>query len=283
MSAQGHPILIGCSGWSYPDWQGPFYPPALEAPDYLEYYADRFPVVEVDSTFYRPPTSRMVRTWRDRTPESFQFALKVPRVITHVKQLRDCREEVDGFVASIEPLGAKLSCALLQLGYFNREAFRAVDEFLEVLGDFLATWPHPAVPLAVEIRNPRWVGPELANLLRTHQTCLTLTEQSWMPSPKQIAGRIDPVTGPLAFVRLLGDRQGIERITTTWDRCVLDRSAELADTAEVVRTLARRVPVLVFANNHYAGHSPETARQFRTVLGLPEPIPPQRPRMTLFD
>jgi len=114
MSVPEHPILIGCSGWSYPDWEGPFYPAGMAAGDYLEWYADRFPIVEVDSTFYRPPTPRMVRGWRDRTPDGFKFALKVPQAITHQKQLRDCAEEVDGFVSSIEPLGSKLYCALLQ-------------------------------------------------------------------------------------------------------------------------------------------------------------------------
>ena len=104
-----------------------------------------------------------------------------------------------------------------------------------------------------------------------------------MPTPRQVAERIDPVTGPLAFVRLLGDRQAIERVTSTWDRVVIDRSDELAETAGVLRELSARVPVYVFANNHYAGHSPETARQLRALLQIPEPVPPERPRRTLFD
>jgi uncharacterized protein YecE (DUF72 family) len=283
MSEQSHLILIGCSGWSYPDWEGVFYPEGMEAGDYLEWYADRFPIVEVDSTFYRPPTARMVRAWRDRTPRDFQFALKVPKAITHEKQLRDCAEEVEGFVTSILPLGAKVFCALLQMGYFNRGAFGSLDEFLEVLDAFLAGWPRQRVPLAVEIRNPRWVGPELAQVLRTHDTALTLTEQKWMPNPAQVAERIDPITGPFAFVRLIGDREAIEKIATTWDKVVVDRSAELAETARVIEGLARRVPVAVFANNHYAGHSPATVRDLRRLLGQPDPVPPERPRTTLFD
>ena len=86
MSEQSHPILIGCSGWSYPDWEGAFYPEGMRAGEYLEYYADRFPIVEVDSTFYRVPTPSMVRGWRDRTPEDFQFAPKVAgRIPTFAK------------------------------------------------------------------------------------------------------------------------------------------------------------------------------------------------------
>ncbi len=283
MSDPKNPILIGCSGWSYPDWVGPFYPDGMEAGDFLAWYADRFPIVEVDSTFYRSPSAGMVRGWRDRTPRDFKFALKVPKVISHEKGLKDCQGEVDRFVSSIVGLGDKLMVALLQLGYFNRGAFSSLDDFLDVLDPFLASWPHDQVPLALETRNPRWVGPELVEVLKSHNTALTLTEQSWMPRPAKIVEALDPVTGPLGFVRLLGDREGIEKIATTWDKIVVDRSAELAETAGVIETMAERVPVVVFVNNHYAGHSPETARHLRQRLGQPEPTPPARPRTTLFD
>jgi uncharacterized protein YecE (DUF72 family) len=283
MSEQPHPIQIGSSGWSYPDWEGVFYPEGMPAGDYLEYYADRFPIVEVDSTFYRVPTARMVRSWRDRTPEGFRFALKVPQAITHRKQLRDCRGEVEEFAASLEPLGAKTFCALLQMGYFNRGAFGSLEEFLDVLDHFLSEWPHRQVPLAVEIRNPRWVGSEYAGVLKRHGVSLVLTEQKWMPTPSQVLDRIDALTGPIGFVRLIGDREAIEKVATTWDKVVVDRSADLAATAEALRTLAARVPVAVFVSNHYAGHSPATLRALRTLLGQPEPVPPVRPRTTLFD
>jgi uncharacterized protein YecE (DUF72 family) len=283
MSTTSHPILIGCSGWSYADWEGVFYPSGMRSVDYLGWYADRFPIVEVDSTFYGAPKASMVRGWRSRTPAGFKFALKVPQVITHHIQLRDCRAEVEEFVSSILPLGTKLACALLQMGYFNKGAFATLADFLVVLDDFLGGWPFDQVPLAVETRNPRWVGPELADVLRKHGAVLTLTEQKWMPSPAKIAATIDPVTGPFAFVRLIGDREGIEKIATTWDRVVVDRSHELAETAEVVRSIAERVPVYVFTNNHYAGHAPATAQDLRARLGLPEPEPPERPRTTLFD
>jgi uncharacterized protein YecE (DUF72 family) len=197
--------------------------------------------------------------------------------------LRDCTKEVEEFVASILPLGEKLHCALLQLGYFNRGAFGSLAEFLQVLDAFLTDWPRQRVPLAVEIRNPRWVGPELAEVLRAHDAALTLAEQKWMPTPAQVAERIDPVTGPFSFVRLIGDRDTIEKMATTWDKIIVDRSAELAESARVIAALAERVPVVVFANNHYAGHAPATARELRSLLGLPEPAPVERPRTTLFE
>ncbi len=283
MSEPANPIWIGCSGWSYPDWSGPFYPEGMAADEYLSWYAGRFPIVEVDSTFYRIPSKGMVRGWRDKTPDAFRFALKVPQVITHQKQLRDCQAEVDAFVAALEPLGSKLTVALLQLGYFNRGAFPSLDAFLAVLDRFLDRWPTREVPLAVEVRNPRWVGPRLAEVLRDHNAALTLTDQTWMPRPVEVAAQVDPVTGPLGFVRLLGDREAIEKITGTWDQVVIDRSADLIATASVIQSMAQQVPVAVFASNHFAGHSPATARELREILQLPEPVPPPRVRTTLFD
>jgi uncharacterized protein YecE (DUF72 family) len=283
MSTTTHPILIGTSGWSYPEWDGAFYPPGMDPADYLGFYADRFPIVEVDSTFYRVPTRRMVQGWRNHTPPGFRFALKVPQVITHKKELRDCGADIDEFAAAVEPLGEKLACALLQLGHFNRDRFAGLDDFLAVLEPFLASWPHEAVPLALETRNPRWIGPELADVLRRHRTALTVTLQKWMPRPSEIMARIDAATGPLSYFRLIGNREAVEKLTTTFDRIVIDKSAELAECARSIEEMARRVPVVVFANNHYAGFAPQTARDLHRLLGVPEIVPPPRPRTTLFD
>lgn len=278
-----HPILLGNDGWNYPDWEGPFYPPGLPAEEYLSYCADRFPIVEVDSTFYRPPAPAVVRGWIRKTPESFRFILKVPRSITHEKALLDCEREADGFIEAIRPLGKRLRGAFLQFGYFNQAAFASLGDFLGRLDPFLARWPHAEIPLAVELRNPRWMVPPLAEVLRDHNTALILTDQSWMPSPAEVAARMDVVTGPFAMFRFLGDRDGIEKITKAWDRVVVDQSAGLAATAEVIRELAGRVPVCAIATNHYAGHSPATVRDLRRLLDIPEPTPPPRQRTTLFD
>jgi uncharacterized protein YecE (DUF72 family) len=105
-----HSISIGTCGWSYKDWSGVFYPEALSAGDYLPFYAERFPIVEVDSTFYRTPSPKMVEGWRDKTPDGFGFGLKVPQVITHEKVLVDCEKERDGFLAAARLLGDKLLC-----------------------------------------------------------------------------------------------------------------------------------------------------------------------------
>ena len=260
-----HPVRVGTCGWSYKEWSGVFYPRGLTPGDYLSYVAQHYPVVEVDSTFYRSPGRKMVEGWRDRTPDAFGFSLKVPQVITHEKLLLDCRAEVSAFLSAARVLGPKLLCCVLQFGYFNQKAFAGLDAFLERLEPFLEAWPKD-VPLAVEVRNKTWVTPQLGDCLRRHKAVWVLTDQSWMPSPLTVVRQVDAVTGPFAYVRLLGDRQAVDALTSTLDHVVIDRTAQLKDDAEAVRQLRERVPVLVFVNNHYAGYAPAIIDQLRPLL-----------------
>jgi uncharacterized protein YecE (DUF72 family) len=260
-----HPVRIGTCGWSYQDWAGVFYPESMASGDFLAYYADRYPVVEVDNTFYRTPSPKMVEAWRDKTPDGFGFCLKVPQVITHEKILTGCDKECDQFLAAARLLGSKLLGCVLQFGYFNKNAFGNLDAFLERLDPFLAAWPAD-VPVAVEIRNKYWANHKLAECLRRHRAVWVLADQSWMPAPLSLVQRLDPVTGPFAYVRLLGDRAEVEAHTKKFDHVVVDRSEQLRLNAEAIRLLRGRVPVVVFVNNHFAGYAPETIRQLEREL-----------------
>jgi len=259
------PVHIGTCGWSYKEWVGPFYPKGTAAGDFLSSYAEHFTVVEVDSTFYRSPSTKMVQGWRDRTPAGFGFSLKVPQSITHENVLLDCRAEVEAFVAAARLLGDKLLCCLLQFGYFNRSAFPDRDAFLERLDAFLAAWPRD-VPVAVEIRNKGWISEPFADCLRRHRTAWALADQDWMPSPLGTVKKLDTVTGPFGYVRLLGDRAAVEKQTKLFDHIVVDRSAQMQADAEAIRLLSGRVPVVVFVNNHFAGYAPASIRELQAML-----------------
>ena len=83
-------LLAGTSGFSYKEWVGEFYPEKLPAKAMLEHYATRLPIVEINNTFYRMPNAAAIQGWRAQVPDSFRFAIKVPRRISHLKRLRDC-------------------------------------------------------------------------------------------------------------------------------------------------------------------------------------------------
>jgi len=206
----------------------------------------------------------MVQGWAERTPKRFRFALKAPSEITHRKILVDSAEVMETFLSALEPLGEKTLCVLLQFGYFNRATFRSAKPFFERLNGFLTEYADH-VPLAVEIRNKNWLTDAYFDLLRSHKAAAALVEHAWLPPINHVIERHDVVTGPFSYVRLIGDRKGIEEITRTWDRVVLDRSAELGRVARAIRQIAQRVPVYTFVNNHYAGHGPESCRQLRAA------------------
>ena len=163
------------------------------------------------------------------------------------------------------PLGAKLKCVLLQFGYFNRQTFSTAAPFFERLTAFFTKYA-ARMPLACEIRNKNWLGADYFELLRTHRVSAALVEHAWLPPINALAEEFDVGTGPLVYVRLIGDREGIEKITQTWGAVVVDRSDDLRRIAQALRRIASRAEVLVFINNHYAGHGPATCRLMREYL-----------------
>ena len=106
---------LGCSGWSYDGWKGPFYPEDLDNRYWLLYYSQIFDFVEIDSTFYRIPSKIMVNNWNKRTPDHFKFAVKFPKVITHEKRLKDVGKDIEQFYDALEPLYDKILVFLMQL------------------------------------------------------------------------------------------------------------------------------------------------------------------------
>jgi uncharacterized protein YecE (DUF72 family) len=253
-------LYIGTSAFTAAGWEGSFYPKGLKPADFLTFYATKFDSVEVDSTFYRTPAATTVTGWNRKTPGHFIFAVKVPQEITHEKILVDCDAELKEFVKVMDLLGDKLGPMLLQFPYFNRGVFAVGAQFLARLKPFLKILPK-GHKFALEIRNKNWLDATFAELLRDHGVALELQDQSWMPMPWQL--NFDQITADWTYVRWLGDRKGIEKLTKTWDKTIVDRKPQLASWVDYLQPIKRRgVTVYAYANNHYAGHGPATVAQF---------------------
>ena len=107
---------------------------------------------------------------------------------------------------------------------------------------------------ALEIRNKEWLSVEFFDLLRAHKIAYALIDQAWMPRPSEIFEKFDPITADFTYIRLLGDRKGIEKQTETWDKIIVDGSRELMGWVNVCqRTIRRGVSTYVYVNNQYAG------------------------------
>jgi uncharacterized protein YecE (DUF72 family) len=256
-------LLLGTSSFTADGWLGSFYPPGTQTRNFLSYYATQFKTVEIDSTYYGTPSTSTVMNWYERTPPDFIFAAKVPQVVTHDKVLKDCEAEFDEFIERMYLLNEKLGPLLLQFPWFNKYQIQA-DEFFCRLHLFLKRVKDlPTVRLVVEIRNRAWQDKRLTDLLREHNVALALTDLSNMPRPWEMKDGLDLVTTDFVYVRWLGDRKGIEALTTTWDKTVIDRTDDLRNWAELFRRfLGRNLKVYAYANNHYAGHGPGTVKLF---------------------
>jgi len=258
-------LRIGTSAFTAAGWPGTFYPEGLPEREYLTYYATKFNAVEVDSTFYRTPSNATVQGWDRKTPPGFLFAAKVPQVITHEKVLVDCDQEFKEFVTTMDLLGEKLGPLSLQFGYFNKKAFVGVNDFLARLRPFLKKLPK-GHRFAVEIRNKNWLVPQFVETLRDRGVALALIDQAWMPRPALWFEKFDPITADFTYVRWLGDRKGIEEQTKTWNKIIVDRRADLSEWAEILGKLhKRKIQILAFANNHYAGYGPGTVEMFKEL------------------
>ncbi|MEA2426196.1 MAG: hypothetical protein QOH13_2606 [Thermoleophilaceae bacterium] len=161
-------VLIGCSGWNYADWRGPFYPErGCPTSRWLEFYAREFPTVEINSTFYRLASRNAVARWLTQTPEDFVFAPKISRYITHMKRLTDMEQAVDRFYERIEPLAEspKLGPVLWQLP----ENFHRNDERLANALDHLPPGRH-----AFEFRHASWFDDTVLAMLRDRDVALVI-------------------------------------------------------------------------------------------------------------
>jgi uncharacterized protein YecE (DUF72 family) len=258
-------IHIGTSAFTAVGWEGTFYPKNLKPADYLSHYAQHFDCVEVDSTFYHAPALTTVQGWYAKTPPGFLFAAKVPQTITHEKALVDCKDELNNFLKTMGALGEKLGPLLFQFPFFDRAKFKSGGEFIAHLREFLKTLPTD-YRFAVEVRNKSWMDARLAECLRERGVALALVDRAWMPRPRELFEKFDPITADFTYIRWLGDRKGIEERTKTWDRAIVDRREELREWAEICeRVVKRRIQIFAFANNHYAGHAPATVEMFRDI------------------
>jgi uncharacterized protein YecE (DUF72 family) len=120
--------------------------------------------------------------------------------------------------------------------------------------------------VAVELRNKNWFTPKLVHFLRRYNAVWALADQAWVPSPWYLVNKTDVVTGPFAYIRLLGDREEVDKLTPTLDHIVIDRSDQILANARAIANLKGRVPVVTFVNNHFAGYSPATIQQLVQAL-----------------
>lgn len=254
-------IYTGTMGWSYPDWEGPFYALGTPGSRLLTEYAKVFDAIELDTTFYASPRESTLAQWARQTPDGFKFSAKVPRLITHERRLvgpASVKEARDFGLLLHEGLGKKLGRLILQLPPdFGPGEARNLLVFADALTELSLPW-------TVELRESGWQQTLIASQLAERGMALATTDRVAVPG------------APLTYLRLLGEENSVER----FDQRIIPRDTELDHWAEQLK--AATGTVFVHVRNFYEGHAPATLTELRRRLGLSTPTPPGQQQMSLF-
>lgn len=180
-------VLVGTSGYAYREWKPSFYPADLPASAFLRYYAERFPTVEINHTFYRMPTKATLSRWPKETPHGFVFALKASQRITHQKRLRDAAEPTAHLYDTLAALGPTRGPVLFQLPPNLKVDVPRLCDFLALLPD-----GHRA---AFEFRHESWFCDDVYETLRSRGAALCVAQSESLSTPFV-------VTAPFGYLRL---------------------------------------------------------------------------------
>jgi uncharacterized protein YecE (DUF72 family) len=274
-------LLVGTSSWSTRDWCGSFYPEDINPAEMISVYSEKLPTVEIDSTWYSMPSRAMVDAWASRTPEGFVFSAKVPRVISHEKYLEGCEPDLKEFLEIVTRLGQKLGPLILQFPYVAKgkdpHEYTTGEDFLRRL-EIFAPLMEEGFQWGIEIRNSKWVRPELLDLLRSRNISLVFIDYYTMDPLYKLAQRGDVFTAPFVYVRFLGNHREMDnavkkareegRRKRDWESLIRDRTDSMRPWIGPIKEIVgQATPVYVYFNNHYAGYAPGSVELFAKLYG----------------
>ncbi|HEX9710179.1 MAG TPA: DUF72 domain-containing protein [Candidatus Thermoplasmatota archaeon] len=246
MPPRPRPFRIGCSGWSYDDWKGVFYPQNVRS--MLRDYSAVFDTAEVNASFYALPDEGVVRGWARYTPPGFSIAAKVPQTVTHEKRLRGAGDDLAAFCRRMEPVreAGKLGPLLLQLPpRLGFDPERASDFFAELPKGFR---------FALEPREPSWLEPPAVAALREAAVCLVAVDEPLLPPALH-------VTADFLYVRWHGHGK------RPWYNYEYTKGQLAPWVPRIKEALEGTDRGWGFFNNHYHGYGPKNALQTLAEFG----------------
>ena len=235
---------IGCSGFLYESWRGPFYPEVLPHKKWLDFYMQKFNTVELNVTFYRLLKKEAFERWYKETPPDFTFCLKGSRFITHVKKLKDVELPLSTFFNATAPLMEKLDVVLWQLPPNLKLNMKNLEDFVENLKQY-------PVRHAFEFRHKSWLTKKVFNLLASANMAACMAD--W---PEFIDDL--PATADFIYIRRHGESGGY---ATNYSPEQLKKDAHIAKEA-----LKLGKSVYIYFNNDAFAYAPKNAAELTTIL-----------------
>ena len=233
-------LYAGCSGYSFREWVGRFYPPKTKAKDYLPYYASQLNSVEINYSFRRFPKPELTESWARATPESFKFSVKMHQRVTHRLRLKNVGEPILDFMEALSPLGPRLGVVLFQCPPTLKLDMERLEGFLEKL---------PKGPrFAMEFRHESWDVDPVSE--RLHKAGVALCA-----ADVEIGEARRVITAPFAYMRL--------RKPPPYDE------AEIASLQALLRQAQQEVDAIyLYVKHDEEGHAPESVKKIRSAMSV---------------
>lgn len=246
-------IRIGTSGYSFKDWKGRFYPENLADSKMLEYYAQYFNTVEINSTYYAIPSARTFESMDRRTPKNFKFTVKAHSDVTHARE--NVKNSADALISAIRPIvdSGKFAGILAQFPYSFKLNKMNVS-YLELVREVF-----DGHPVTVEFRHNSWIRDDTFDLLRKLDLSYSCVDEPDMP------GLVPPVveaTGKIGYVRLHGRnaRQWWSGNSSSRYDYLYSQAELLEWKPKIEKLAAETVETFIFFNNCHAGQAADNAK-----------------------
>ena len=254
-------IYLGTSGFKYEDWKGTFYPAGLKEKEWLPYYARHFNALEIDSTYYRLMYPAVFYHLAQKVPESFHFAVKTYRTLTH-EIGPSSRDDITAFLESIGPLreAGKFGCIIAQFPNSFHRSPKSLAYLTEVRRRF------GELPLAVEFRHQGWADEETFHFLREQKIAFVCVDE---PQFSTLMPPVANVTADFAYLRFHG-----RNYQTWWKSGEEKPRYDYLYSAEELREWLPKIKVLsgqagrvyIFMNNHFRGQAAANAMELQALL-----------------
>lgn len=256
-------LYVGTSGFSYSDWKGVFYPEGMKSKDFLSFYSEHFPCVELNFTYYRQPAAKAIAAMTARVPASFKFTVKAHRTLTHeIPPGPGLSQEFETFRQGMLPMleSRKLGCVLFQFPWSFRPTTKNFDYVLSLPARL------PYAEIVVEFRNNLWAITQVYDSLRQGEIGFCCVDE---PSLKGLFPGISLVTSKLGYLRFHGrnaakwfnHKQAWERYDYFYDQKELEHWVP-----KVQHMVQDSQDTYVFFNNCHQGQAAINARQMQLLL-----------------
>jgi len=260
LTAMGE-LLIGTSGYDYPDWQGLFYPPEIHRADYLSYYATQFNSVELNGTYYKMPPPQQMLRMIERTSGKVKFSVKAFQGITHAEDKSQFQKLAADFKRSLEPMlnDNLLLCTLLQFPqsfHYEKNERLYLDMLLKELSE---------IPVVIEMRNVQWQNDRVYNALRERNIGWCITDN---PTLKNLPKLDYITTSNIAYIRFHGRNSDMwykGDNVSRYDYLYSDTELKTF-TNPILELLKNTHLVQLFFNNHAKAQAVVNARKIQLLM-----------------